>query len=209
MAQNLDSSEVQSDGKIKIFGKNIPVTQAMREHILDKIHKLEHISPQVVEVHVYLEVQKAEHRAEISYKFSHFRVVTHAVMDDMYQAIDLACVRVRRKLRKWKTRIQTHHGKNLSQAMVELHVLDRQKEDLNEINDQIEDVNLHVVEEELKPPEIKSKREYSIPMLTLDEAAMRIELSDDTFMVFRSEEDQKLKTIYLRRDHSLGLLEIE
>lgn len=207
MAQNID--EVKSDDKVSIVGRNLPVTQGMRDHILDKIHKIEHISPQVVEVIVYLEVQKTEHRVEVNYKFSHFRVVTHAVATDMYASIDLACARVKRKLRKWKTRIQDHHGKNLSEALVELHVLDRQKEDLLEINDMIDDVNISEIETELKPPAIMSKREYSIPMLTLDEAAMRIELSDDTFMVFRSEEDQKLKVIYVRRDKSLGLLEIE
>lgn len=208
MAQEIDN--VKSDDKVSIVGRNLPVTEGMRNHILDKIHKIEHISPQVIEVIVYLEVQKTEHRVEINYKYSHFRVVTHAVATDMYAAIDLACARVKRKLHKWKTRIQDHHGKNLSEALVELHVLDRQKEDLLEINDMIDDANLSEMEQELKPPTITSKVEYSIPMLTIEEAAMRIELSDESFLVFRCEEDQKLKVIYFRKDDkALGLLEIE
>ena len=209
MAQEINSSEVRADDRVKIVGRNLPVTQAMREHILDKIHKIEHITPQVVEVTVYLEVQKTEHRVEVNYKFSHFRVVTHAVLTDMYPAIDLACARVRRKLRKWKTRIQSHHGKKLSEAMMEMHVLDRQKENLLEINDQIEDATQSEVEHDLEPPKIVEKREYSVPMLTVDEAAMRLELSDVSFLVFKSEEDQKLKVMYVGENHTFSLLEIE
>ena len=203
------TNQVRAEDKLTIVGRNLPVTEAMRNHIVDKVHKLEVITPQVVEVIVYLEIQRNEHRVEVNYKFSHFRVVTHAIMDDMYQAIDLACARVKRKLEKWKTKIQAHHGKKLSEAMMDMHVLDRQKKDLLEINDQIEEANFHEIEDELKPPKIVKKKEFAIPMLTLEEAAMRIELSDVTFLVFKSEEDQKLKTIYVRRDKTLGLLELE
>ena len=205
----LDVDDVLAGEKITIVGRNLPITEAMRNHILDKIHKIEAITPQVLNVIVHLEIQRNHHKVEIIYKFSHFRVVTHAIMDDMYQAIDLACARVRRKLEKWKTRIQSHHGKKLSEAMMDMHVLDRQKEDLLEINDQIEDATQTDVEKELNPPKIVSKKEYSIPMLTLEEAAMRIELSDVPFLVFKSEEDQKLKVLYVRRNKTLGLLEIQ
>ncbi|MCB1067823.1 MAG: sigma 54 modulation/S30EA ribosomal C-terminal domain-containing protein, partial [Simkania sp.] len=42
--------------------------------------------------------------------------------------------------------------------------------------------------------------------LTLDEAVMKMELSDDHFMVYRSEEEQNLKVIYRRRDGSYGII---
>ncbi len=205
----LEADDVLAGDKVTIVGRNLPVTEAMREHILDKVHKIEAITPQVLNVIVYLEIQRSTNKVEIIYKFSHFLVVTHAVMDDMYQAIDLACVRLRRKLEKWKTRIQSHHGKKLSEALMDVHVLDRQKEDLYDINDQIEDATLKEMEKELRPPKIVNKKQYSIPMLTLDEAAMRIELSDLPFLVFKSEEDQKLKVIYVRRNKTIGLLELE
>ncbi len=205
----LEADDIVAGDKVTIVGRNLPITEAIREHILDKIHKIEAITPQVLNVIVYLEIQRNHHKVEIIYKFSHFLVVTHAVMDDMYQAIDTACARLKRKLEKWKTRIQSHHGKKLSEALMDVHVLDRKKEDLLEINDEIDDVNLAEIERELMPPKIVSKKEYSIPMLTIEEAAMRIELSDVPFLVFKSEEDQKLKVIYVRHNKTFGLLELE
>jgi putative sigma-54 modulation protein len=46
-------------------------------------------------------------------------------------------------------------------------------------------------------------------MLTADEAVMKMDLSGDKFMVYKSEEDQKLKVIYRRRDGDYGLISPE
>lgn len=201
--------EVENKEKVSVVGRNIAVTSAIRDHILLKIGKLEDLTPQVISVMVFLEIQREEHRVEILYKFSHFSVVVHAVKNDMYQAIDLAVSRLRRKLMKWKTKIMHHHAKKPSEMEMDLHILDRQKEMLLEINDQIEDETQREVELELKPPKVVKKKKRAIPMLTMEEAAMRMDLSDDHFMVYRSEEDQKLKVMYTRRDHTLGILEVE
>lgn len=204
-----DFMDVSSGGKVSILGRNFVVTPAIREHILLKISKIEELTPQVIDVVVHLEIQREEHRAEILYKFSHFYVVVHAVKDDIYQAIDLAASRLRRKLLKWKTKIMHHHGKKLSEVEMDIHVIDRQKEMLLDINDQIEDETQREVEEDLRPAKVVKREKKSVPMLTLDEASMRMDLSDDHFMVYRSEEDQKLKVMYTRKDHTLGILEVE
>jgi len=195
--------------KVTIIGRNLQITAPMRNHILLKIGKIEELTPNVIDVAVFLETQRSECKVEILYKFSHFFVMTHATLDDMYQAIDLACSRLRRKLLKWKTKIQHHSGKKLSEIEMDIHILDRQKEDLIEVNDEIEDESLFEMEEELKPPRVVKKKKKTIPVLTIEEAAMRMDLTDDYFMAYRSEEDMKLKVMYLRRDKTLGILEIE
>ena len=119
MAQKLSSLRAEGGDKITIFGKNLDVTASMREHIIAKLMKIEEMTPPVIGIHIYLEIQREEHRVEIEYKFSHFRIVvshvmvkrSHAKMDDMYHAIDMACDKLKRKVRRWKTRIQEHHGK--------------------------------------------------------------------------------------------------
>jgi putative sigma-54 modulation protein len=40
-----------------------------------------------------------------------------------------------------------------------------------------------------------------------DEAIMKMELSGDAFMLFKCEEDQKLKVIYRRQDENYGIIE--
>jgi len=38
---------------------------------------------------------------------------------------------------------------------------------------------------------------------------MKMELSGDAFMIFRSEEDNKVKVIYRREDEDFGIIEVE
>ena len=45
--------------------------------------------------------------------------------------------------------------------------------------------------------------------LTQEEAIMKMEITDDPFLIFRSEEDQKIKVIYRREDRNYGLVQIQ
>lgn len=207
MAEKVEA--MNGEEKITILGRNLQVTESMKEHIVTRMKKLEEITPNVIEIKVYLEIQKNVHRAEIFYKFSHFDVITHASAGDMYGAIDIAGHRMRSKLRKWKTKIQDHHAKKLAEVEMSIHVLDQSRESLEEINDQIEEENFKEIEDELKPPAVVKKKKKSVPSLTMQEASMRMDLSQDHFMVYRAEEDQKIKVMYVRRDGTLGILEVE
>jgi len=211
MAQKVEQFQGVEDDDLKLtfIGRHLHVTDALKIHIMDRMRRVERITPQVIDVTIYLEVEKNVHRVEILYKFSHFKVVTKGAADDMYQAFHLAVMRLRRKLSKWKTRIQDHHAKNLAQAELSVNVLDRAKEDLDEINDDIEEENFLHVEQELQPAKIVKHKKRSLKTLTTDEAIMKMELTDDHFMVYRSEEDQKIKVIYVRRDKTVGVIEVE
>ena len=218
MAQSLKTLETENNDRIIIFGKNLEVTAPLREHIVSRLRKIEEMTPPVIGVHVYLDVQREEHHVEVEYRFSHFKiVVTHAMikkagskLDDMYHAIDIACDKLKRKIRRWKTRIQDHHCKKPSEVEEKaIQVLDRKTQDIDSINDQIEEISLKRIEEEFKPPLIVKHKKRQIPMLTMEEATMRIDLTGDHFLVYRSEEDQKLKVMYGRRDQTLGVLDVE
>ena len=60
--------------EIKIIGRNLQVTKGMREHIEDKIHRLEKFGTKPIEISIFLEKIRAEHKVEVIYKFSHFEV---------------------------------------------------------------------------------------------------------------------------------------
>jgi putative sigma-54 modulation protein len=218
MAQSIRSLEGENQDNIFIFGKNFEITAPMREHILLKLKKMEEMTPPIVGAHVYLSIEREDHKVEIEYRFSHFKVVVNhshikkssAKLDDMYHAIDLAFDKLKRKIRRWKTRIQDHHAKKPYEIEQKaLQILDRKTKYLDDINDEIEEIQLQKIEEEFKPPMVLRNKKKVIPLLTVNEASMRIDLSGDNFLVYRSEEDQKIKVMYVRRDHSLGVLEIE
>ncbi len=197
------------DYQVSITGRNVEVTQAIKDHLAVKLSKIEKIVSQLIDIHVKFELQKLDHTVLITMKFSHFLVTAHATTSDLYASIDLAVERLMIKLRKWKSKIQDHHHKKLDAVEMPVTVFEKKTEELEEINDSIEEENLKQMEQLLSEPKIVKSKLRMLKVLTLHEALLKMDLSDDNFLVFRSEEDQKLKVLYRRRDKSYGLLQPE
>lgn len=201
-AKKFDNQEYTID----IIGKNIEITNPIREYIEEKIEKIEDLSTDIIDVKVRLDVQKLNHAVDILMKFSHFRVNVHANTENMYSAIDKAFERFYTKLRKWKDRIQDHHAKGISVTEMEVSVLEHAQHEIEEINQEIIDANNSSLESEYSRPKVVKKKKRPLKTLTIEEAVMKMELSNDNFKVYRSEEDQSLKVIYRRRDGSYGII---
>lgn len=195
--------------RVAIDGKNIEVTNSLREYVLEKFEKTEKLTSDIIDVAVKLEVHKLQHECTLLLKFSHSRIKVHAVTEDLYSAIDKAFDKLRSQLRRWKTRIQAHHAKGVSAIDVEVQILEHrahEKEDLEQ--DIIEENNATLTDQD-KAPAVVKKKTRKLKTLTLNEAWMKMDLTNDNFMVYRSEEERTIKVIYRRRDGSYGVLSTE
>lgn len=193
---------------VTVTGKNVEITSPIKTYIAEKLAKVERVVPNIIEVAVRLEVQKLQHQVDVVMKFSHFKVKVHAITTDMYATIDKAFEKLKAKLLKWKGRIQDHHAKGLNVVDLEVNVLEAEETDLEEINDQIEEENLQQIEKELAPPKVYRRKTRPLKTLNLREAVMKMELSGDNFLVFKSEEDLKMKILYRRKDETFGVIDL-
>jgi putative sigma-54 modulation protein len=190
--------------RLTILGRNVYVTEAMKSHAFDKLSKIDRFHNHIMDLHVTLDIQKLDHSCVIILSFDHFRVKVSASSTDMYASIDKAVDKLQSKIRRWKSRIQDHHKKALSATDMQINVLQRPFDTLDEINAEIE--NSNNLANEYRVPKIIGADTRPLKMLTTEEAIMKMELSDDNFMIFRGEEDQKLKVIYRRRDDNYGII---
>jgi putative sigma-54 modulation protein len=158
---------------------------------------------------VRIDIQKMDHTVDIVMKFSHFKINVHAVTDEMYSAIDKAFDKLRAKIRRWKGKIQDHHAKGTKVIDLEVNVLKQEPSFLEEINDAIDEANLEEVDKDLKMPVVHKTKTRRLKHLTLSEAVMKMELSHDNFLIYRSEEDLKMKVLYRRKDNSYGVISLQ
>lgn len=192
--------------RISILGRNVFVTDSMKEHAFEKLSKIERFHNHIMDIHVTMDVQKMEQSVVIMLHLDHFRVKVSASSTDMYASIDKAIEKLQAKIRRWKSRIQDHHKKARSAVDMQINVLKRPFTDLDFINEAIEIENAAHAMEEYQAPQIIGSDTRPMKTLTTEEAIMKMELSDDSFMLFRCEEDRKLKVIYRRRDGNYGLI---
>jgi putative sigma-54 modulation protein len=192
--------------KIHILGRNVYVTEAMKNYALDKISKIDRFHNHHVDVHVTMDMQKLDHSVVIVLKFDHFKVKVSASSTDMYASIDKAVHRLQTQIRRWKDRIQDHHKKEHAVFDMPVSVLERPFDREVDVEIDIEEVSRSLAEKRYKKPKIIGTDSRVMKLLTTDEAVMKMELSDDNFLIFRGEEDHKLKVIYRRSDGNYGII---
>ena len=204
------ASKFENEGyTIYIIGKHIEVTDALRNYVWEKLSRIERIAEQIIDVHVVLDAQKLEKTCSILMNFIRFHIKVQVGKDNMYEAIDKAVDRVVKLIRRYKTKLQSYRNKDLTTVDIHVNVVQPLKDDLSAINDDIEAENAVDKEKQYRLHEVVAKETMALKTLTQDEAIMKMEITSEPFMIYRSEEDQKLKVIYRRGDENYGLVQVQ
>lgn len=194
----------QDDGlTIHIYGKSVLVTEPMKQYAIEKISKASKINHQMIHVHCTLDIQKIESHVSLLMTFSHFKVKVEAVTDEMYAAIDKASDKLAQVLRKWKGKIlHNHHRPPVIEEAEEKVIEPFEEQDLEIYNQEI----VSQEKREYVMPKIVATKTHPIKTLTPSEAMMKLELLDEKFLIFRSQEDLKIKVLYRLDDGNYGLI---
>jgi putative sigma-54 modulation protein len=170
-----------------ITGKNINVTEGLKNAIYEKIGKLEKYFKPETEVRVAFSVQKKDkHKVEVTIPIKGTVIRAEEESTDMYVSIDLVEEIIERQIKKYKSKIidskQSDYG--LSEAFAA---------------------------EESNEEEIVITRSKKFPMKPMDpeEACVEMELTGHNFFVFRNSETDKVNVVYKRSGNTYGLIEPE
>ena len=207
----IDKSKFETEGfTVEITGKNLQVTKTMQDYILEKISKIQRFTNNILEIVVTFEVQKLAHTTSIVLKFHHYRIQVHATTTDLYAAIDGSFTKLYKLIKKYKGKLQNHRNVDLATIDMHVHILsDDNVDETEEINDEISKENLNEEIKKYSVTKIIEKEIMAIRMLTQAEAAMKLDLSGGSFLIYKSEEDQKIKVMYKRQDDKLGIVNVE
>lgn len=173
--------------RITISGKNIDVTQGLKEAVYEKLGKLDKYFTPETEAIVTLSVEKNRQKIEVTVPIKGSVIRAEEVSDDMYVSIDLVQEIIERQMRKHKTRLANRYrgGGNFQPAFLELEVDD--------------------------PDEVRIVRtkKFAIKPMDPEEACVQMELSGHSFFVFRNSETDDVNVVYKRKGNTYGLIEPE
>lgn len=94
--------------QVSVTGRHVEVTEAMKQHVEDKIGKVKRHFDHVTDVHVILTVEKLEQKAEATVQISGAKLFADDVQEDMYAAIDNMVGKLDRQIIKHKEKVQSH-----------------------------------------------------------------------------------------------------
>ncbi|WP_057976811.1 ribosome hibernation-promoting factor, HPF/YfiA family [Caloramator mitchellensis] len=176
--------------KFMITGKNIMLTDALKDTVEKKLGKLERYFSPEQEAHVFLSVQKNKQIIEVTIPFNGMILRGEESTGDMYSSIDNVVEKIERQIIKQKTKLQkrVHNGETLRFL------------DIPEYRDR------DVDEEEGK---IVKRKRFSVKPMDLEEAMLEMELLGHSFFVFRNADTEEVNVIYKRKDGNYGIIEPE
>ena len=87
---------------IQISGRNIELTDALKDYIHKKSDKLSHHFSPIIAMSVVLAVEREDQIAEATVSVTHLEAHASAKSTDMYQSIDLMLAKLEKQLAKHK-----------------------------------------------------------------------------------------------------------
>ena len=184
--------------KLVIHGKNIEITDAIREYVHQKIEKaVSHFQSITNEVDVHLSVARnprisPRQAAEVTIYANGNVIRAEESSESLYASIDLVADKIARQLRKYKERRQDQ--KTQAQPTTEVVVAESLVTDL--IGDRTPEL----------PNEVVRTKYFSMPPMTLAEALEQLQLVGHDFYMFHNSETGEINVIYERNHGGYGVI---
>ncbi|HHV27323.1 MAG TPA: ribosome-associated translation inhibitor RaiA [Tissierellia bacterium] len=175
--------------KIKITGKNMDITDALKEITFKKIGKLDKYFQEDVDTNVTFSVEKNRQIIEVTINLPGTILRAEEYSDDMYNSIDKAVDVLEGQIRKYKTKLQKRYQNGETIRFENIEPMPKLKE---------EDI----------PKLVKVKR-FAMKPMDAEEAILQMELLRHNFFVFMNGETEEVNVVYKRKDGNYGLIEPE
>lgn len=196
--------------QVTITGRHVQITDAMRAYVLEKLAKLDRFSDRLIDIQVTMETQRGEHKVTLQLKVNNYLIKSHDVTNDMYASIDEAVHKLERQLVTYKQRLHDYRLHPVQERELDVQIIRAPRsDDLDMVNDEIETENYHRIEESLRPHAIVRSEKSPLKLLTRAEAVVKMELSNDSFLVYREESKRQLEILYRLEDGDYGIIQLE
>ncbi len=174
--------------KIKIFGKNIEVTEGIRNAVEDKLSKLDKYFAEETRVDVTLSVKRNEQKVEVTIPVKGNIIRAEEISEDMYASIDMAQETIERQLVKYKKKL-----------------IDKKKVYRDDFTPDFIDSDYD--EEEEDAIKIVRTKSFGIKPMDAEEACVQMELLGHSFFVFLNAQTDEVNVVYKRKGGTYGLIE--
>ena len=178
--------------KYVITGKGIKVTEGISNALQNKLSKMDKyfLINDDIECRCVVSAHKEAQKVEVTIFLPSMPLRAEVEHEDLYAAIDLVIDKLEGQMRKIKTRMDRSNGRvSLGKAI-----------DFDQIEEEERESGEDIV--------VRTKSYYLQPM-SIEEAITRMEALGHDFFVYLDEEDDRISTVYIRKDGGYGVIQAE
>jgi len=186
--------------KLVIHGKNIEITDSIREYVTQKVEKgVSHFQDLTLEVDVHLSVAKnprnnLKQTAEVTIFANKTVIRAEESSENLYASIDLVSDKISRQLRKYK---EKRLAQKTSVRTKTIELVEEQPVVKDLIGSRSPEL----------PKEVVRTKYFMMSPMTVEDALEQLQLVDHDFYMFRNAETGEINVIYERNHGGYGVLQ--
>jgi ribosomal subunit interface protein len=194
--------------EIVVRGRNVVVPDHYRQHVAEKLAKLERYDHKIIRTDVELQHEKNPRQngscqhVEITCRTRGPVVRSEGCAEDFYKALDLAADRLERRFRQAADRRRIHHGRRTPRSLAEATAT---------LFDSAEPVPGPAEDDDPVegPGRIVREKEHAAIPMSVDQALFEMELVGHDFYLFSDVDTGKPSVVYRRHAYDYGIIRLE
>jgi ribosomal subunit interface protein len=196
--------------EVVVRGRNVEVPAHFRQHVTDKLARVERYDNKIVRADVELQHEKNRRQKngcqhiEITCRTRGPVVRAEACAADFYQALELVMDKLERRLRHAADRRRVHHGRRTPTSVAlatasAVAVIDR-----IETTDDLDGDDLF----EDGPGRVVREKEHPAKPMSVDQALFEMELVGHDFYLFADADTGRPTVVYRRHAYDYGVIRL-
>jgi len=169
--------------------RHMEPSEELRSYVEERVDRLKKYFDSPVDAHIVLTVEKFRHIADMTLSSDGNTTKAVEQTDDMYSSIDQVMDKIEEQLRRFRSKKKEYKPETIKGEVFEESEIEVQES---------------LVE---SGPQIIKAESVDIKPMDINEAAMQIELSNQSFLVFTNAKSKQINIIYKRKDGNLGLID--
>jgi ribosomal subunit interface protein len=200
-----------------VKGRNVEVPEHFREHVTEKLQKVERYDQKLIRVDVELSHERnrrqQEHcqRVEITCVSRGPAVRAEACAKDFYSALDQAIAKIESRLSRMADRRRVHRGRrtpvSVASATAPLAEVDGAAPGVALLENDFDGQFAERLDED-GPGHIVREKEHPGDPITIDDALFQMELVGHDFYLFQDKESGRPSVVYRRKGYDYGIIRL-
>jgi ribosomal subunit interface protein len=200
-----------------VKGRNVEVPDHFREHVIEKLQKVERYDQKLIRVDVELSHERnrrqQEHcqRVEITCVSRGPAVRAEACAKDFYSALDQAIAKIESRLSRMADRRRVHRGRrtpvSVASATAPLAEVDGAAPGVALLENDFDGQFAERLDED-GPGHIVREKEHPGDPITIDDALFQMELVGHDFYLFQDKESGRPSVVYRRKGYDYGIIRL-
>ena len=201
--------------EVVVTGRHCEVSDRFREHVSEKLTRLEKHDHRIMRVQVEVELEKNPRQHDRSTKveltaFSKGPVIrAEAAAEDKMGALDLALDKMQAQMRRAADRRRVHKGRNDHVSVSEALAAMAEVEDSGSDDDGVIERKVGPITVTGDGPLVVREKSHNAAPMTLDTALYEMELVGHDFYLFVDKESERPSVVYRRRGYDYGVISLD